>query len=350
MFMMFDIMKCMLVTNSRKTLIGIAEKEWFQRREPISGLFCGYKFIAQVPNYCAQIQSIEEFYSIIDNIKMDITEKQALIANHEAEKKTYRDQIKHLKSLKVINSIKDSKFFINAYKQSQCVLENGYERDVTHKDLIVVHNTVLIPKRSESFFFNTEEDLLDFNIRDIVEITYPKGNTIAYVVNNILPYNWRRPTRRLALTPVTDKWANKDIVILDDSDRFRCLMEDLYPVNRRPFYGWEKKTVFIKKTGVIDILPVCKHTCTLENLYDIKDDTDVLIYSWGFNEILGVGKGQHTYCEKICTKKDVTKAVEYISKKVDEIDKKIFGISENIKFSTEMIEATTKFDYKRVFN
>ncbi len=73
------------------------------------------------------------------------------------------------------------------------------------------------------------------------------GKELKFVVNNFIEYNWRRPTRRLALIPIDkiENFKDEDVLFLDDADRFECLMIDLFPCNRRPYAGWKNKTVKI---------------------------------------------------------------------------------------------------------
>ena len=63
---------------------------------------------------------------------------------------------------------------------------------------------------------------------------------LKFIVNNFLEHNWRRQTRRLALIPINkvQNYNDSDVLILDDADRFECLMIDLFPVNAMPYYGW----------------------------------------------------------------------------------------------------------------
>ena len=83
------------------------------------------------------------------------------------------------------------------------------------------------------------------------------GKTIRFFVNNIMDYSFYDPYRRLAIIPL-DKFENftkKDAIIVDQTDRFDCLMIDLFPENRRPFAGWKNKIIDIE---IVDKLEMPK--------------------------------------------------------------------------------------------
>lgn len=122
-----------------------------------------------------------------------------------------------------------------------------------------------IPTACDPSFYTTYDNLNNVNIGDIISVTFKdkekvkikfQGKTVKFLVNNYMEHNWRRNTRRLALIPLenidldTDLDSltlkpsmKKDIIILDDSDRFECLMIDLFDINKVPFKGWKKKIV-----------------------------------------------------------------------------------------------------------
>lgn len=114
-----------------------------------------------------------------------------------------------------------------------------------------------IEKKCEPFMYNTYNDLTKIEIGNILTLEFGKkpykvnkdyvGKEVKFIVNNFLEHNWRRPTRRLALIPLdkVDNFTEKDVLFLDDGDRFNCLMIDLFPTNRRPYAGWKNKTVKI---------------------------------------------------------------------------------------------------------
>jgi hypothetical protein len=109
----------------------------------------------------------------------------------------------------------------------------------------------------EPFMYNTDDDLNQIEIGDILTLQFGEkpfrvkkeyvGKEVKFMVNNFFEHCWRRPTRRLALIPIDklETFKSKDVLILDDSDRFECLMIDLFPCNRRPYAGWRNKTVKI---------------------------------------------------------------------------------------------------------
>ena len=118
---------------------------------------------------------------------------------------------------------------------------------------------IKIDSSCEPYMYNTKKDLTKIKIGDVLDLTFGKkplkvkkeyvNKTIRFIVNNYLEHTWRRTTRRLALVPLDkkDNFEESDILILDDYDRFECLMIDLFPINRRPYSGWQNKTVTFTK-------------------------------------------------------------------------------------------------------
>jgi hypothetical protein len=130
-------------------------------------------------------------------------------------------------------------------------------------------NKIDIPKSCDPSFYTTDDDLNEVEIGDIITVTFKdkervkskyRGKTVKFLVNNFLPHKWRQPTRRLALIPLTSidfntsKFRKSDVIILDDSDRFECLMIDLFEENKIPFRGWKKKKVTFVKDGTLTTL------------------------------------------------------------------------------------------------
>ena len=110
---------------------------------------------------------------------------------------------------------------------------------------LVGEQRVAVPRRCEPYFYLTDDDLNRFEIGDRVTLKFGegfrvakkyKGKRVNFTVNNFLEHNWRRQTRRLALIP--EGGTDKDVLILDDADRFECLMIDLFACNRKPFAEW----------------------------------------------------------------------------------------------------------------
>jgi len=111
----------------------------------------------------------------------------------------------------------------------------------------------------EPYMYNTYNSLLRVQIGDVITLKFGNkpfrvkkeylGKTVKFIVNNFIKHNYRRPTKRLALIPFdkVDSYKKKDILFLDDADRFECLMIDLFSCNKRPYAGWKNKTVEIIK-------------------------------------------------------------------------------------------------------
>lgn len=129
---------------------------------------------------------------------------------------------------------------------------------------------VKIETRCRPYMYTTYYDLSKIKIGDILTLKFGKkpyrvkreyvGKQIKFVVNNSLAYNKYRPTKRLALVPLDRRYTftKKDVLFLDDADRFEGLMLDLFPSNRRPYAGWRNKTVEIiyHDRGTDDVPPL----------------------------------------------------------------------------------------------
>lgn len=112
----------------------------------------------------------------------------------------------------------------------------------------------------EPYMYNTICDIKSLNIGDIIDVKFKMasrvkkeyaGKTVKFFVNNILDYSYYSPYRRIAIIPFSkkDNFNYSDALIVDEYDRFYCLMIDLYPENRRPYAGWKNKEVDIYKTN-----------------------------------------------------------------------------------------------------
>ena len=113
---------------------------------------------------------------------------------------------------------------------------------------------IKISESCEPYMYTSQYDLKTINIGDVIDVTFKNksrvkkeylGKTIRFFVNNIMDYSFYDPYRRLAIIPL-DKFENftkKDAIIVDQTDRFDCLMIDLFPENRRPFAGWKNKII-----------------------------------------------------------------------------------------------------------
>jgi hypothetical protein len=112
--------------------------------------------------------------------------------------------------------------------------------------------------------YTSEHDLKTLNIGDVIDVTFKNkskvkkdylGKTIRFFINNIFDYSFYDPYRRIAIIPLDkfENFTNKDALIVDQTDRFSCLMIDLYPENRIPYSGWKNKIVNIKLVDTIEI-------------------------------------------------------------------------------------------------
>jgi prefoldin subunit 5 len=350
---MWDATKYLLITNAQRTLVGLVGRDG-HGKYPQFLLYCGYRCIPIEYRYSAIVQSIGELHTIIDNIKNINQDNRGTITSCKKKIREHQEHIKHLDSLTVLNSKKESKYYIDKLREEKKLKEDGYSGYIKYKDLYVQGNTVVIPNRCEPFFFNTDDDLLQFNIKDIVEVPYPtnnrfQGQVVQYAVNNLIEHDYRHKTKRLALTPLKDNWGKNSIVILDDSDRFECLMIDLYPCNRRPFYGWYKKTVSVKKVGTVKELPKYQKDVDLNKLLETSANTDVIVYSLYRDLIIKIGKGGCIDSEKIVTKKDVEIAVAFLNTEINELDKRISDLNEAISGNEQMLEYINRNEYENVF-
>lgn len=122
----------------------------------------------------------------------------------------------------------------------------------------ILEKNVGIENRCQPYMYNTNDDLNKFKVGDIVEIKFQNkhkvrkefsGKTLKFQIVNSMSHKWLRPTQRLALVLADkiNKFSEKDVLYLDDYNRFECLMIDLFPCNRRPYAGWKNKEVTIKK-------------------------------------------------------------------------------------------------------
>jgi hypothetical protein len=117
---------------------------------------------------------------------------------------------------------------------------------------------IKISDACEPYMYNTKSDTKKLNIGDVLDVKFKTGSrvkkeyagkTVKFFVNNVLDYSFYSPYRRVALIPFSkkDKFSYIDALIVDEHNRFECLMIDLYPANRVPYAGWKNKEVTIKK-------------------------------------------------------------------------------------------------------
>lgn len=139
-------------------------------------------------------------------------------------------------------------------------------KDITYKMIREVKSHYLsfndkigVPRSCEPYMYNTRDNLSEVNIGDTLEISFQsgygvhknyKGRTIKFLVNNFYEYNYYQSSklRRIAIVPLDkkDKFEFSEIIFLDSTERFKDLMIDLFPINRKPFRGWQNKTIKIK--------------------------------------------------------------------------------------------------------
>ena len=145
------------------------------------------------------------------------------------------------------------------FKDAYCIIENGVIKIHYICILIKFYNMkkIEIDAMCQPYMYNTYNDLNPIKIGNVLTIKFGEksykvkkeyvGKKLKFVVNNFFEHNWRRKTKRLALVPIDkiNSFAEEDVLILDDADRYECLMIDLFPVNRIPFSGWKNKTVKI---------------------------------------------------------------------------------------------------------
>jgi len=285
--------------------------------------------------------------------------------------------IEDLQALKVIKTTKKASYYIDKYKYQKEVLreddkykyqkevlkevlkedEFRYSMDVSLSDLVVKDNKVLIPSSVEPFYYNTDCDLLPFEIGDIVELSFQdhrlvnkkyRGKKVQFVVNNFFEYGWSIKTKRLALTPTAGKWKLKDVVILDDINRFDYLMEDLFPCNRRPYAGYSKKEVTIDKVGVAKKIPEYKDAVDFESLLEIKDDDYIIGYTTDPDIPRYVDKGPDWNNRKIITSADVKIGIRLLKDDLENINKNTEALMANLDDIELRLKSYKDFKYEEI--
>lgn len=358
--------KHILVTNSRKDMLGLVGRDWFKKffNTPGALMFSGRHMVEVFPRYMSQVDSTEECEHIIYNIKKSIEECKNNILEIKDKIRIREEDISNISSLDLIKSSNSSLYYREVYNREEKILKRGYySSGVSLDDLIIRDNQIWIPDKSEPFYYNTDDDLLQVEIGDILELKFKdhqkvkkdyRGKTIRFVVNNFLEYKYRNRTRRLALTPIIDGWTKKDIVILDDSDRFECLMIDLFPCNRRPFAGWRRKNVSVKKIGSASSLPGYKNDIDFKKLLDTNPGDYIISYLHEDHTISDIiryedSKGLFWTC-KLATSSDANKAIRFIKSRIREYKKKIVEIEECIERNEETIAAYYDYGYEKLFD
>jgi hypothetical protein len=211
--------------------------------------------------YMKRVESTHQLSLIESNIRKVIAEIEKSIEDNQQKIEYVNTLLKQVSTHKVRRTTRKSVELIKEKRNPENVHWPKFEDTI-----IAPSGVVQIIDRTEPFFYNTDENLTQFNIGDIVEVSFGtgrmtwkqhKGKTVQMIVNNCRPYKfYDEPFNKLALTPLEPKWRKKDIVFVENSQRFEYLMEDLYPENRRPFNGWRTKQIDIKKVGHSNTQPM----------------------------------------------------------------------------------------------
>lgn len=369
MFNRDSLSKCRLVTNKRRTMLGFITTPYGQN----GVLMFGIKNVEGVdtvystevlPQNMVDVEGPKDLSWIRDNNKTLIEEMKADIITRETALRTRKASLDKVSKMKVVNSKKTIDKVIAETEEYEESIKSGY--------LVSIRNNLVgVPSRCCPYFYLTEDDLNQFIIGDIVKVKFRdgskvaskyKGKTIEFVVNNFLEYNWRRPTKRLALVPLEDGWTKRDVLILDDYDRFECLMIDLFPCNRRPFNGWRSKEVSIKKVGQVEQMPKTGDTkptlsmlrartqgeILIRKVIDYKGDRTCLTTS-------DVGKrgdmpGMLVFDYKIYTSTDKKGAISFLKNRIIEIEKGIAELKEKIKDTEEFVAGIKYFEDLNFFD
>lgn len=369
MFNRDSLSKCRMVTNKRRTMLGFITTPYGQN----GVLMFGIKNVEGVdtvystevlPQNMVDVEGPKDLSWIRDNNKTLIEEMKADIITRETALRTRKSSLDKVSKMKVVNSKKTIDKVIAETEEYEESIKSGY--------LVSIRNNLVgVPSRCCPYFYLTEDDLNQFIIGDIVKVKFGdgskvaskyKGKTIEFVVNNFLEHNWRRPTKRLALVPLEDGWTKGDVIILDDYDRFECLMIDLFPCNRRPFNGWRSKEVSIKKVGQVKQMPKTGDTkptlsmlrartqgeILIRKVIDYKGDRTCLTTS-------DVGKrgdmaGMLVFDYKIYTSADKKEAISFLKNRIIEVERGIAELKETIKYTEEFIAGIKYFEDLNFFD
>lgn len=369
-----NLLKSRLVTNRDRTMLGFISPRPREIYAIMYGLknVDGQRNLFSTPITVRGMQDVEDpsdllkvqenSYACVERTKVELVKQEDILSTSKITLEDISKKKVH-KSDKTIDQI--------MAKTREYEERLKYDRESTR----IEDNKVRLPECCCPYFYNTEDDLNKFEIGDVVEIRFGGGSrtadkfknkTVTFVVNNFKSYEWCRPTRRLALIPLRDGWTLKDIVILDDSDRFEALMEDLFPCNRIPYRGWRSKEVTIKKIGKQVEIPTTGHKPkpTLKMLWDQQDDEYVLLktsreINWGIEyepRVIRVGKRKDIHSQnityKIYTTEDRKEAVKWVQEFIERTKKEIEKLKESIKNSLEFaagikfIEELNYFEHK----
>jgi len=355
----------LIVASKHRTIIGITGLDWFSTGAYMALLFTGYTSVPVEVQSTFKLESLEDYHDILNNMKRRRKETTQGILRCLSKANEVLERVKDLQSLKVVKTKKTALYYVEKHKYQKKIIENHknfrYPKDVTLNKLVVHENKVIIPTSAEPFFYNSHCDLLPFEIGDVVELTFQdhrlvnkkyRGKKVKFVVNNFLEYSYRNKTKRLALTPTTDKWTLNDVIILDDTDRFDCLMIDLFPCNRRPYAGYYNKQVTIDKVGEIKDLPHYKDNFNLDELlnrskddytlnYYLDNNTDKVRYTY-------VGKGPVFFNHKIVTSADVKSGISLLEDELASINKQIKSMTAHLDETDKHLKGYKDFKYEDI--
>lgn len=352
-----NFLRSRLVTNSDRTMLGFISP----RPGAINALLYGFKntdgqntiFTTPVRvSYMNDLEGPEDFVKIRDNTLTMIERQKTELAATESSICTREATLEKVSRKKVVNSSKTIEELIEEAEEYEESIKSGYI-------VSIKNNKVGIPSRCCPYFYLTDDDLNQFNIGDMVSVKFGNGSkvapryrnrTVQFVVNNYMKHNWRRPTKRLALIPLEDGWTLQDVVILDDYDRFDCLMTDLFPCNRIPFNGWKSKEVRIKKNGKVGRMPKTSTKKPQISMLQREGPGEILLrksseYSRDNRTLVitDVNKRKDmeedfVFTYKIYTSRDKKDAIKFLEEAIADLKKKIEELKENIKNSTEFAE------------
>jgi hypothetical protein len=312
--------------------------------------------------YLIKVESLDQLASVENDLKKHIQTTQKSIEEYRLSIKDIEKNHEIVSKLKVNRSNKIAPDIIDKLhkdRDERSIVWPSFEDTEISPDSIVQFSRGVQP-----FFFNSEDVLLKFNIGDIVEVSFGKGSKtwkrykgkkIKMVVNNCKQYKWRNESKKLALTPTEDGWLKSDIVFIDDTDRFECLMIDLFPVNRRPFSGWETKKVSINKVGHVSTLPIAAHSSippNPEDLFGSKPNDWVVHYEpprssasrWEYSHVAlnvlmfkNVDPRSRSDVFKISTTTDKHLAIEFFEKQKTHSERKIEELEETLDYYQECL-------------
>lgn len=353
------LFKSRLVTNWNRTMLGFISP----RPGEYLAMMFGFTHIEgqDRPNlittpvdvrHMENAEGPEDLLKVRSNTLASIERFKAGIVANESKIIAREALLDRVSRKKVKSFSKTIEELIDETKEYEESLESGYI-------VSVKNNKVRIPTRCCPYFYLTDDDLNQFKIGDMVSVKFGNGSkvapryrnrTVQFVVNNFMKHNWRRPTKRLALIPLEDGWTLQDVLILDDYDRFDCLMTDLFPCNRIPFSGWKSKEVRVKKNGTIgrmpettikrpsvkDLLREGPEEILLRKSSEYRNDHRTLV-------ITDVDKRKNmdqpfVFTYKIYTSRDKKDAIKFLEEAIAKLKKDTEELKESIKNSSEFAE------------